>query len=419
MIYHIRFKEKEEKIIIILQILSLIIAIIFIIQTLAKLIKIKDKSYIPLLTIEILGIFINLIFLLMNKKPKTFGISIIVICSIIIPLCIYLIEKFWIPFPEICLDIKIFFNKNNKEELLNNFAIKYPENFNTHVKLAKNYADKKELEKAEDEYIRALRIDTGNAKIYFELGKILLEENKREDAIESFAECIKLKPDYTEASLILGNIYYEDEKFKKAINVFEKALEYNPKEYYLYYYIGMTYTRMSDFSKAKSYYEKAAILNSLKDISNLNLGQIDIIFRDYDEAEKYFFETINSDDEEIVSISYFYLAKIKLIQKDYDMAIKYANLAIEINPKLMEKAKNDDSFIVILSKLNKPKEKDELQTKLNEKQVENIIFLTSTYEITQNLSEELDMQDMNSKEIKEKISKEYDLRKNNDLRDLF
>ena len=76
------------------------------------------------------------------------------------------------------------------------------------------------------------------------------------------------------------------EKFKKNEIVYKEALNYNPKEYQFYYNLGMTYTRINDFANARDNYKKAATINSLQDISNLSIGQIYLIFEEYDEAEK-------------------------------------------------------------------------------------------------------------------------------------
>ena len=141
----------------------------------------------------------------------------------------------------------------------------------------------------------------------------------------------------------------------------------------------MVYTRLNDFQKAKDCYKKAAIINSLTDISNLNAGQIYMIYKDYTKAEEYFSKTIQSEDDKISAYSYYYLAKIRLIQNNKEQAIqnnkeqaiKYINMAIEIYPSIIKRTENDDLFIPILSQIKNQKEKN-VETKL-EKNQENIV----------------------------------------------
>ena len=148
----------------------------------------------------------------------------------------------------------------------------------------------------------------------------------------------------------------------------------------------MTYTRLNDFKNAREYYQKAATLNSLKNISNLNLGQICLIFREYDEAERYFYKCISCDDEKIQANSYLYLAKIQMLRNDTNKAIQYANLAIEIDPNIIRKIEYDYTFTPILAKL-KVSEHKNAKSKLNNRELEIIDHLGKTYNVVENLTD--------------------------------
>ena len=150
---------------------------------------------------------------------------------------------------------------------------------------------------------------------------------------------------------------------------------------------------LNDFQNAKEYYMKAAIINSYKDISNLNLGQIYLIFREYDEAEKYFYEEINSDDEKIQAHSYLNLAKINLLKNNTEKAILYANMSIEIYPEIVKKIENDDTFGVILGKI-KIKPSKEVKSKLKEKEINVIEHLEKTYNLVENLADNMKIENI-------------------------
>ena len=219
-----------------------------------------------------------------------------------------------------------------------------------------------------------------------ELVMIILHKNKKdEDAIRILNIVLGEHPGIFDASKIMGLIYYDNQQFKEAAIIFNECLKQNPSKYELYYMLGMTYTRLNDFHLANDFYKKAALINSYSDISNLNLGQINLIFRDYESAEKYFYETIKSDDEYLQAYSYFYLAKIRLFQGREKEAIQYANLALEIYPKIFKMMEKSNDFIIIIAKLRKEKDKD-VSIKISDEEIENIEHLNQTEILVEKLA---------------------------------
>ena len=69
----------------------------------------------------------------------------------------------------------------------------------------------------------------------------------------------------------------------------------------------------------KSIIKEQQLLIHTLNAAKLNLGQISLIFKDYEEAEKYFMECIENDDEEIQAEAYYYLSKIKLINNESNL----------------------------------------------------------------------------------------------------
>ena len=283
-----------------------------------------------------------------------------------------------------------------KRQLINNVN-RFPNSFLSHEKLGKWYEKNGELEKAEDEYLKVIELKPKKYENYYNLALIYNKDKKKEQAIEVLKDVLKRKADFLDASIALGDILYETEMFKEAINVFQEALKYNPGEYKLYYYLGMSYTRINDFPNAKEYYKKAATINSTLNAAKLNLGQISLLFKDYDEAEKYFMECIENDDEEIQAESYYYLSKIKLINNESTLAVQYANIALELKPKLVEKMEKDIYFAPILGKL-KTKENKIVKTKLTKGEKNIINYLDKTYGVVQTLTSNKDTREKEENE---------------------
>ena len=366
-----------------------IIALSIFIFTVFRLIKDNNANYILALIPEFIGIIINFICIFFTIEPSIILLVIMYAFSVFIPIIILILEKREINIMEILNISKAkSYEKNGQIDLAKKQLIqsinKFPNNYLSYQKLAEWYEKNGELEKAEDEYLKVIEIKPKKYENYYKLAIIYNQDKKQEQAIKLLREVLKRKSDYLDASLCLGNILYETEMFKEAINVFAEALKYNPGEYKLYYYMGMTYTRLNDFPNAKEYYKKAATINSTLNAAKLNLGQISLIFKDYDEAEKYFMECIENDDEEIQAEAYYYLAKIKLINNENNLAVHYANIALEIEPNLIEKMKKDIYFASILGKL-KTKENKFVKTKLNKEEKNIINYLDNTYGVVQTL----------------------------------
>lgn len=371
-----------------------VISISIFIFTVIKLIKENNSNYLFALIPEFLGIIINFICIFFSIEPEIILLIIMYTLSVIIPIILLILERNEINLSEISGIIKAdYYKKKNqydlvKRQLINNVN-RFPNSFLSHEKLGKWYEKNGELEKAEDEYLKVIELKPKKYENYYNLALIYNKDKKKEQAIEVLKDVLKRKADFLDASIALGDILYETEMFKEAINVFQEALKYNPGEYKLYYYLGMSYTRINDFPNAKEYYKKAATINSTLNAAKLNLGQISLLFKDYDEAEKYFMECIENDDEEIQAESYYYLSKIKLINNESTLAVQYANIALELKPKLVEKMEKDIYFAPILGKL-KTKENKIVKTKLTKGEKNIINYLDKTYGVVQTLTSNKD-----------------------------
>ena len=374
-------------------IIYIVLVIALFIYTFMKMVKDNNSNYVYILALEFVGIIIDFILILASKVPNIVLLIFMYIISVIIPIAFFVLEKKQIHIDEL---INIYRARNDKEALKNNLLKnieKYPESFLSHKKLAKYYEENKEFDKAEDEYLISINIKPKDYETYIDLAQVFKENKKEDEAINLLQGLLEEKPDYLNASLLLGSIYYDTEHFKEAILVYNEAIRYNPAQFDLYYSLGMTYTRLNDFQNAKEYYEKAAKINSYNDVLKLNLGQIYLIFREYDEAEKYFFEAIDSEDEKVSANSYLYLAKINLIKNEIEKAVVYANMAIEIDPKIIRKIENDETFAVILGKIKSMPEK-QVKSKISEKEEIIIEHLGKTYNVVEKLTDDMKIENI-------------------------
>ena len=158
--------------------------------------------------------------------------------------------------------------------------------------------------------------------------------------------------------------------YKEAVNILHDALKFNPYDFDINYSLGIAYTMINDFQSAKEYYEKAANINSFIFNCKYALAEIALIYKELEEAEKLFMQTL--DDDELAPDSYYELSKIYLIKGDKERAIQYANMAISLNPKeIVKKIKKENIFIPIYAKLTIPFNLDLSEDDLEEDKKEN------------------------------------------------
>ena len=165
---------------------------------------------------------------------------------------------------------------------------------------------------------------------------------------------------------------------------------------------------LNDFQNAKICYEKAAQINSLSYMSKYLLAEIALIYKDIEEAEKYFMECLQ--DEELSADGYYELGKIELIKGNKDTAIKYINTAIDTNSKkIVPKVKKDPIFIPIIAKISIPfnLEENESTKKLEEKEIKAKEHLEEMFEITRHLSyNDIELLNYNKNKEKEELKEQ-------------
>ena len=390
------------------EILFVLVAFALFIVIFSKIIRHNDYNYIAVLVLEAIGIAICFVEIKIGIHSNFFFTLLRYLLSIVLPVVIIILEKKGINFSNLLVTtaarILIAFGKEKEaKQMLTKLTEKYEDCYTAHILLAQIYEKEGGRRKAIDEYVAALDIKGNDYNSYFKISKLLKELDKKDESIQMLQTLLKTKPDYLEATQLLGEILCEQERFKEAANVYMEALKYHSNEYDLYYSLGIVFTRLNDFGQAKEMYEKAASLNHKLFGAYYNLGQICFIEGDLEEAEKYFEKCLY--DEELEAMSYYGLAKIYIIKGLKEKAVAFINKAIELNPKLLKKASNEQIFnsikeyITVSVNMNEKEPEEEVAKEedfmdvpytkeLGEKQAQ--IHLEDTTSLVQEISENTD-----------------------------
>ena len=365
--------------------ITLISFILFIYIFFFKLIKKNDTNYLVILGIQAIGILINFIQIISGKLNATFFNVVIYLFGIIIPILVFLLEYKNINISEmmyVCISkiYTLFGDDKKAKEKLIDLTDKYQDSYYAHKMLAEIYEKEGGMRKSIEEYVRALEIRRNDYKSYYKISILLRDLGRNKQAMQMLRNLLKVKPEHYLATKMLTELLIESEEYKKAITFINKALKIHEDDKELIYNLGIAYAKENDFSLAKKCFEKVVALDNEYYNAYYRLGQIALLYRDFDMAENYF---LNSTYKEKEAKSYYELTKIYMMKNQKDKAALTIRKAINSDSKYYDIAKEEPMLFPIKQFIEKPeqttKQKEYKESK-KEEMIEN--YLNDTYNLT-------------------------------------
>ena len=387
---------------------TLVSFILFIYMFYFKLIKKNDTNYLLIMGIQAFGILINFIQIIFGVLKGTFWYIIVYLFAIIIPALVFVLEYKKLNISELMYvlisKICIIFGKDKKaKEYLIDLTDKYPESYSAHKMLAEIYEKEGGMRRAIEEYVKTLEIRRNDYKSYYKISVLLKDLGRNKQAILMLNNLLKVKPDHYLAIKMLSELLLESEDYKQAISVINKALKHYENDEELIYNLGIAYAKINEFNLAKKCFEQVVSINNENYNANYRLGQIALLYRDFDMAETYFSNSAYGPKE---AKSYYELTKIYMIKNQKDKAALTLEKAINANSKYYLIAKEEPMFYPIKQFIkpaqSKTEEDQEEQESKKEKMIEE--YLNDTYNLTKvlNQKEEQKKKDYNWKKKKKK-----------------
>ena len=378
-------------------IFSLISFLLFVYVFIFKLIKKNDTTYLFVLISEAIGIALNFIQILFNVLNGAFFVIITYLLCIIIPALILGLEIKGINASEY-LSVAtsriliILGNRKKAKDILNNLVSKYDKSYLGHKMLAEIFEQEGGMRKAIDEYVKVLDIRSNDHKSYFKISKLLNDLGKKDEAIEMLRILSKQKPDLYEPSKMLGDLLLEKENFKDAIYAYTQAIKADIEKAEAYYNLGIAYARMNEFSFAKECFLKTVEIDSNSYNAYYRLGQISLLYRDINEAEQFFLQSMYGETE---IKSFYQLAKIYMMKNDKQKAAMFLNKATEISEEYYKKMAEEPIFFSIKDQIIKTEKNTEYVESEMEKNISE--YLDNTYLLTKVLDEKKKTRNTKSK----------------------
>src|SRR6185503_18988647 len=97
-----------------------------------------------------------------------------------------------------------------------------------------------ELEKAEQKYLEAIKLDPKNVSMLIELASIQVSLNHSADAERYLTSALALDPDNTYALSILGMLKSQENKFDEALDALSRAAQLKPEDARIQNALGIT-----------------------------------------------------------------------------------------------------------------------------------------------------------------------------------
>lgn len=180
-----------------------------------------------------------------------------------------------------------------------------------------------------------------------------------------------------------GEIYLSQKEFKKGIEVYTNALKYYSEKCEIYYNLGICYSRINDFDIARKCFQKTVELNDDMYLAYYRLGQIALLYRDFEVAEENFAKSLYNEKE---SKAYFELAKIHIMKNQKEKAILDINNAMKIDSNYYEISQKEPILFPIKYAIEKPKNQVIPDYKETEQEKETEAYLNDTYNLTKILN---------------------------------
>ena len=153
-------------------------------------------------------------------------------------------------------------------------AMKSPAKAMLHLRLGNIYLSQNMFDRAEDEFLAAVKLRPDFSGAHNNLGYIYAHKNLYSRAINELLIAISLRPDYSEAHANLGLIYQALNMPERAEDEFLAAIKYKPDNAEAHFNLGNIYQARNMFDKAEEHYLIAINLKPNDSAAYFNLGAL-------------------------------------------------------------------------------------------------------------------------------------------------
>lgn len=207
-------------------------------------------------------------------------------------------------------------------------------NKDVYALLSRVYFDTNDFEKAQDNALKAIKLDSGNSLAYMVLGDLSYRTGDYKNALRYYRNAENNDKLTSACSVKIAQTYEQLDKKKKALEIYERILKTYNDCYIAYYKIAM-----NDKSKEIAYLKKAVAINLNYKDAWIDLSRASIEQQNYTGAKKYLAVAGYIDENDFRYYYYqgllaknqgqdgtVYFKKSNLLNPNYEPAKKELNL---------------------------------------------------------------------------------------------
>ncbi len=162
------------------------------------------------------------------------------------------------------------------------FNTKKSHNKNIYALLSRVYYDLKEYEKAEDNAIKAYKIDKSNTTALMVLGDLAFKNASYNNALNYYSKAASIEKNSYNPDVKLAQTYQKMNRAEKAFEIYSKILKTNSDNFEVYYEMALL-----DKSQELEYLKKALAINPKFKDAWIDLARVEIDRNDFDSASNY------------------------------------------------------------------------------------------------------------------------------------
>lgn len=125
-----------------------------------------------------------------------------------------------------------------------------PDNAELFYQRAQVFVTEKYLNRAEEDFLEAIRLDSLNPLYHYAMARNLYAMNQTQRAATEYEKALVLKPDYQEARMKLASLYLVVKEHQKSVDHLKLAQKQDPGDGEVYHLMGMNYREMGDTGRA-------------------------------------------------------------------------------------------------------------------------------------------------------------------------